>query len=388
MSFTVPKEQGAVGHYEFPEPEPLNGKPNPFSRAVKRNIKARIILEGPSGSGKTWTALELGAALGGKVLLGDTEKDSALRYANDFEFDHCPIPAPPDHPLAKYLTDFSVESYLNLLHFATEQGYSTIIIDSASHEWIGRGGILDQVDRLSNASASKNSFAVWGKMTPKHNEWIEGMLAAPMNIIATLRTKTEYILQQEERNGKLISVPKKVGVQPQQRDGLEYEFDIVFKMDMENRMVVDKTRCSVLSQSIYKGKEARAVGKLIKDWCNDGKDSIALSANIHKLVPVVPAYDETPIAETIEEQIAEIGGEQVPQSATEAIELKAKKELVDTCHRGEEYLSKMKVEQFRTEAKLKKFRKEITGAIVLEALDTDALRSYNERLEAIANQLS
>ena len=40
----------------------------------------------------------------------------------------------------------------------------------------------------------------------------------------------------------------KVGLAPVQRDGLEYEFDLVCSMDEENDLLVDKTRCSAYAQ--------------------------------------------------------------------------------------------------------------------------------------------
>ena len=58
-----------------------------FRRAVKRDAKIRFAICGPSGSGKTYTLLRLATELGGPVALIDTERGSASKYADLFEFD-------------------------------------------------------------------------------------------------------------------------------------------------------------------------------------------------------------------------------------------------------------------------------------------------------------
>ena len=65
-------------------------KPNgsvPFQKAVKRDAKLRFAVCGPSGSGKTYTLFKLATELGGPVALIDTERGSASKYADMFEFD-------------------------------------------------------------------------------------------------------------------------------------------------------------------------------------------------------------------------------------------------------------------------------------------------------------
>lgn len=107
-----------------------------------------------------------------------------------------------------------------------------IILDSLSHEWEGGGGILDTHSKMAG-----NSFTNWAKVTPRHNALIECILQSPMHIIATLRTKQDYILT--DKNGK--QVPEKVGLRAIQRDGTDYEFTLVFDIDIKHQAVSSKT---------------------------------------------------------------------------------------------------------------------------------------------------
>jgi hypothetical protein len=57
----------------------------------------------------------------------------------------------------------------------------------------------------------------------------------------------EYVQDKDERGKTVI---RKVGLQPVQRDGLEYEFDVVGDLDQDNTLVVTKTRCSALAGAV------------------------------------------------------------------------------------------------------------------------------------------
>jgi hypothetical protein len=83
-----------------------------------------------------------------------------------------------------------------------------------------------------------------------------------------MRVKTEYIL---EDNGRGKQVPKKVGLKPEQRAGIEYEFDVVGDMDHENTLVVSKTRCSELSGAVIRKPDA-TFAQTILAWLEDGEE--------------------------------------------------------------------------------------------------------------------
>lgn len=238
-----------------------------FKKATKKKSKARIALIGPAGSGKTYTALRLAHSLaeGGSIAVFDTERGSASKYAGDenpdggvFEFD-----AMDD------MKNFDANLYIKAIHDAAAAGYAVLIIDSLSHAWAGTGGILDFKDNVANASASKNTFEAWKKATPLYNKLVEAILSAPLHVIATMRSKTEYVIEETERGKK---VPRKVGLQPVQRDGLEYEFDVIIDTD-GSTATISKSRCSALKGSYH---EAGAdIGKICLEWLSDGAAPVA-----------------------------------------------------------------------------------------------------------------
>jgi len=225
-----------------------------FTKATKRKARARIALAGPPGSGKTWTGLLFASVLGDKVAVIDTERGSASKYADAFQFDTIE------------LTTFEAEKYIEGIEAASAAGYDVLVIDSLSHAWAGKGGMLERVDNIAARSQSKNSYTAWRDATPVQNRLIDTILQAPMHIIATMRTKTEYVIEDDSRGKK---VPRKVGLAPVQRDGVEYEFDVVGDMDPENRLIVSKTRCPALTGLVIE-KPGKAVAETIKAWLTDG----------------------------------------------------------------------------------------------------------------------
>lgn len=225
-----------------------------FKKATKAQSKARIALIGPSGSGKTYTALNLAKYLGQKVAVIDTERGSASKYADIFDFD------------VMELETFHPKNYIDGIKEAEACGYDVLIIDSLSHAWMGKDGALELVERAATRMKSGNTFAAWREVTPLHNELVDTMLRCNMHLIVTMRAKTEYIIETNEK-GK--QVPRKVGMAPIQREGLEFEFDIVADMDLDNNMIISKTRCSALAGGVF-NKPGEEVANIIKAWLSDG----------------------------------------------------------------------------------------------------------------------
>lgn len=225
-----------------------------FSKATKKQAKARIALIGPSGSGKTYTALRIATALAPNVALIDTERGSASKYADQFAFD------------ALNLDSFAPATYVEAIQAAEQAGYGVLVIDSLSHAWSGVGGALEMVDRISKRSQSNNNFAAWRDVTPEHNRLVDTILRSNLHIIATMRAKTEYVLEANER-GKMT--PKKVGLAPVQRDGIEYEFDIAGDLDLDHNLIISKTRCAALDGQVI-AKPGQAFAETVKAWLTDG----------------------------------------------------------------------------------------------------------------------
>jgi energy-coupling factor transporter ATP-binding protein EcfA2 len=226
-----------------------------FSRASKEQAKARIALTGPTGSGKTYTALVVAGGLGEKVALIDTERGSASKYADEFTFD------------TLQLVSFEPPALVDALAVAAHDGYDALVVDSFSHFWSGTGGMLEQVDHAAKRIGGANSFAGWKEARPMERAMIDALLAYPGHVIVTMRAKTEYVVDSDDRGRK---VPRKVGLKPDQRDGIEYEFDIVGELDQENTLVISKSRAKSLSGLVVNKPDTRFAERIL-EWLNTGR---------------------------------------------------------------------------------------------------------------------
>jgi|694.fasta_scaffold50124_3 hypothetical protein len=208
-----------------------------FAKATKFASKLRLALIGPAGTGKTFSALAIAKHLvpGGRVAVIDTERGSASKYADLFDFD------------VLNLDRHSPTDYVAAIRDAEQAGYDVVVIDSLSHAWSGKGGALEMVDQAAKRARTPNSFAAWREVTPLHNEMVDSMVSCNAHLIVTMRAKTEWVQEQDERGKTRI---RKVGLAPVQRDGLEYEFDVVGDLDQEHSLLVTKTRCSSLAGAL------------------------------------------------------------------------------------------------------------------------------------------
>lgn len=231
-----------------------------FKKATKTQARLRMAICGPGGSGKTYTSLLVARELanGGRVALIDSERGSASKYADIYDFD------------VLELGSFSPETYVEAIAAAEASGYAVVVIDSLSHAWAGRDGALEQVDRVVARNEAQNrranSFTAWREVTPMHNRLVDAMLGSACHIIVTLRVKSEYVVDVDDRGR---TAPRKIGLAPIQRDGLEYEFDVIADMTTKNELAVGKTRCSRL-QGYVATKPGADFAAIIKSWLSDG----------------------------------------------------------------------------------------------------------------------
>jgi hypothetical protein len=239
--------------------------------------KLRLAIAGPAGSGKTYSALLIAFGLMAdpdangslracpvkfpkgsreaafnRVAMIDTERGSGELYAHLGEYDVCSITSP-----------FEPEKYTTAIRAAEDGGYGVIIIDSLSHAWTGEGGLLDLHGHLADRSG--NSWAAWRKVTPKHNQLVEAMLQSPCHIIATMRSKMEYA--QVTENGK--TVVKKLGMNPIQRDGMEYEFTLFMDLDLDHVATASKDRTTLFDGKFF--KPSTETGRILIKWLREGE---------------------------------------------------------------------------------------------------------------------
>lgn len=224
-------------------------------RQAKRSAaKIKCALQGPSGSGKTYSSLLLASGLQPdwtKIAIIDTENHSADLYSHLGNYNVLTLDKP-----------FSPERYIDAIELCEKAQMDVVIIDSISHEWEGAGGILEVHGNMVG-----NSFTNWSKLTPRHNALIQKLLQCPVHIIGTIRTKQDYVLS--EKNGKMV--PEKVGLKGVTRDGLDYEFTIVFDLDIKHNATASKDRTGLFGDKPQFVINANT-GIRIKNWCSNDNE--------------------------------------------------------------------------------------------------------------------
>lgn len=197
---------------------------NAIRPAARPKMHGRAMISGPSGAGKTWTSLSMATTLAdreeraGEVLLIDTEKESALTYADVFGFEHLPWRPPYDpSELAQELGNLA-------------DRYAVVIIDSLSKFWQGLGGTLDIAD---------GKFGGWKSARPVQESLVESILSVPAHVILGVRSKMAYAVEQSASGKQQV---QKIGLAPQQDENLVYEVNIALDIDLEHRITVTKSR--------------------------------------------------------------------------------------------------------------------------------------------------
>lgn len=228
-----------------------------FTKAVRKRAKLRLGITGPSGSGKTFSSLLLAKGLGGRIAVIDTEHDSASLYAGMPgmpEFDALSLPAP-----------YAPERFIEAMSAAESAGYSVLIMDSITPEWSGVGGCLELVDTVARANYRGNTWSAWNDVTPRHRAFLDAILQSGMDIIATMRSKTETAQQEEGGRKKVV----KLGMKAEQREGAEYEFTTVLDLVHDGHFAVatkDRT-------GLFRGDPkpiTEETGKMLRAWLESG----------------------------------------------------------------------------------------------------------------------
>jgi hypothetical protein len=251
-----------------------------LNQAERKKAKIKIGLQAPSGAGKTYSALLLAKGLCGdyiKVAVIDTENHSADLYSHLGNYNVLHLEAP-----------FTPERYKTAIQVCEDAGMEVIIIDSISHEWEGTGGILE-----IHSNMTGNSFVNWGKLTPRHNQFIQKILNSNCHIISCIRSKQDYVLS--EKNGKMV--PEKVGLKGVTREGMDYEMTVVFDIAINHQAKASKDRTGIFDK-MPEFIISEKIGQRISEWCNktisvdEVKVKIQNSASTNQLSEVYNAYPE------------------------------------------------------------------------------------------------
>lgn len=228
--------------------------------AVRPKLKARMMLSGPSGAGKTDSALTIARSLTtafNRILVIDTEKGSALTYADKFRdeagpFRHLPWDAPyPPKELAQTMNEAG-----------NDPGIDVIITDSLTHFWTKAGGTLDLADA---------KFGGWKTARPAQEEMVDAILGTNAHVIVCVRAKVEYTQQYNEKTRR--QEVKRLGMAPQQDATLDYEMNIAAELDLDHNIYISKSRSTEIPVgSMFNPGMARVLGDAYADWLAGGTE--------------------------------------------------------------------------------------------------------------------
>lgn len=223
-----------------------------FKKAERRAVRLKIAVDGPSGSGKTMGALALASGIthGGRIAVIDSENGSAALYADRFAFD------------AIAIDEHDPKNYRDLIKLAVSEGYDVLVIDSLTHAW---QAVLNAKDDHDRTNPKSNGWTNWRLFAPRWEALMQDILQAPIHIVATMRSKQAY--EQIENAGRKQIV--KLGLQPQVRDGAEYEFGIVFSVNIAHHAEATKDRTGLFAGAMLNLCDEKLHATL-RRWMNEG----------------------------------------------------------------------------------------------------------------------
>ena len=238
-----------------------------FEKVTRKKAKLRMALTGVSGAGKTLSALYIGYGITGdwsKVALIDTEHERARFYANRSDLNT------GEFLYASFLPPYSPQRYKEFVEEGADAVGSdgVVIIDSFSHAWNNEGGVLDIKNTIASQQRGKNDFSAWDEAGKVQNDLVNTILAVNCHTIVTMRSKMDYVMQENER-GK--TVPVKVGLAPVQRNDTEYEFDIV--LDIARNHIATASKDTTFLDSFGKIVTPE-LGRQLADWLNTGIEPV------------------------------------------------------------------------------------------------------------------
>lgn len=213
-----------------------------FRPATRSEAKPLIGLYAESGCGKTWSALLLARGFVGPTgKIGMIETEGGRGEANVGR-----------EPVGQFLVrpirgSFSPEEYGKAITDAEEAKLDALIIDSASHEWEGAGGVLAQA--AANDAAGKKGVLVWQQPKINHQRhFMLRLMQTPIPlVIVCMRAK--YPMVQKGSNWARSEV-----LEPKQADDILFEMFVHGWIDQAHNLHVTKYTLPELSSVIVDGK--------------------------------------------------------------------------------------------------------------------------------------
>lgn len=231
---------------------------NGFELAQRSQTNILVLHTGPSNSGKTFGALLLAygitqyveQVLQQEIITGvlDAERKRSSFYVGHPMLGGFVGRNQPAFPfrIKEISENFSAKNYMNAIKIAEKNGIGILIIDSITHAWAGKGGLLEQKDKVAEAQRNKNDYTAWQPVDKDYNALLEAFLQYPGHVIVTVRSREAHELKPiEDKGGKVKMAPERIGQKPVFREGkrgsLFYEFPVAFRFGQaDHRAEIEK----------------------------------------------------------------------------------------------------------------------------------------------------
>jgi len=259
-----------------------------FRKAERKQCKASILIEGLTGSGKSGLALILGQALAGdfeKVFAIDTENNSlplfsGINSSSGGKFENFQI-----GNLTPEL-GYKPSHYLMFREEAIKAGASVVILDSISHAWQYKGGILDILSEVKATSNNRNEYAAWGdpRVVKEKGLLFELLRDNRVHCISTVRVKEKMEIGVNEQGKTTV---QSLGEQQIMQADIKYEPDLVLHMEEAGtattppRATVVKSRYAMFT----KGESyifTKELCEQLRQYLEEGTSPEAIAETQHK----------------------------------------------------------------------------------------------------------
>lgn len=241
-------------------------------KATRKGVRPLIGVFAESGCGKTYTALMLARGFvgpTGRIGMIDTESGRGELYADVVTggYDVLPLSEP-----------FSPQRYVEAIQTIEKSGVAIGIIDSASHEWEGIGGVLDMAAAIEEKSG-KPGLHCWKTPKLEHAKFMLKLLQSPIPWIVCLRAKfkSRQVMKPirppqhpEENVPCKSSIVKDEFTSPIQAEDFIYEMTVHGEVMPNHNFRITKCSHPDLRKCFPDAPLNYDHGKLLRQWCDCG----------------------------------------------------------------------------------------------------------------------
>jgi len=232
--------------------------------AKRSNAKPLIGVYSQSGAGKTYTSLVLARGFvgpQGRIIMIETEGGRGESYADPTEY-----PEIGGYEVISLSDNFSPQEYGAAIAVANSMKPDALIIDSASHEWEGTGGVLDMAAK--NQAEGAKAILVWQKPKIEHQRHFMGpLMQTPIPLVIVCMRAKYPMEERPKKNGTGKEWVRSEQLEPKQSEDILYEMFVHFWIDMDHNIHVTKCTNKALRDVFVDGKPVtEQTGQLLATW--------------------------------------------------------------------------------------------------------------------------